>query len=456
MPVDPFPISKAKRVFRSPNLQAAYFAWEEIIPILGEKDRIHISNLLTWSVEVSRNSIGSSRELFRNALGINEDTTDKWMSWLGDVGIGCFIVHGIPFLRNSIDLRMTNSPDHLVELFLKLTNSSRLSAELGNENGFQRTVSPPQDVIIEITNSCNFSCVMCSMRGGGFNENRTMPIQMFQEVLKILGKSLRRLRINGYGETSIVPNLSEYLDIVDRMSPFVQKEIITNLSSDISLYLDLWKRGYILLVSWDGATSQTMEKIRRGSHFNKMVEKLLVLGNQAISQPERLGVIFTVQEKNLHELIETVNLASKLGVGLVILNMVNEDSGSPWMISRYEEITELFKEALAVAVRNGITIRIPNQINGIPVKLSEVNKTSGTHCNLPWHEILVHWDGELTPCNMFNPTSYGRLFNKALPALSEDRFSEIWNGPNARLFRDLINTERTHPYCKYCYYLHSK
>ena len=71
-----------------------------------------------------------------------------------------------------------------------------------------------------------------------------------------------------------------------------------------------------------------------------------------------------------------------------------------------------------------------------------------------WREVLVRWDTEVTVCNMFNPFSYGVLRQPGVERDVPSRFRRLWHGPNARLFRSMINTDTTHPYCRDCYFLY--
>ena len=117
----------------------------------------------------------------------------------------------------------------------------------------------------------------------------------------------------------------------------------------------------------------------------------------------------TVQERNLEEIVPVTRLATEVGAGLVIFNMVKEEDGSPWMDRRADEIKALFGEAERVASRFNLAVRLPDHVGGERLRLRQVRRSSGTYCDRPSREILVRWDTELTVCNMFNPWSYGML-----------------------------------------------
>lgn len=450
MPDSAFTIGDAKRVLEHPDLPAAYVSWCEVLPLAGHADREHVGNLLGWSTPAARRPLGASRDIFKQALcGANEDTMDEWMAFLGSTPTSDFVDHHLPFLRNLRDLRNGSPTDTVILQYLLATGEA---PDSDPQPRLRRDA--PDSLIIEVTRSCNFGCTMCSMTGEGFLPSRTMPVELFGELVRVLSPGAASLRINGYGETSIVPDLHRWLGCLDVFGFRGRREIITNLSAPDDVYIDLFDRGFVILVSWDAARAETFEAIRRGGRYRELLDRLKRLGTHAGRQPERLGLLMTVQEKNLGEVVSVTELAGEIGAGLVILNMVKESDGSPWMDERIDEIRALFAEVEKSAARAGIALRLPDHVGRQRVRLMQARRSSGTFCDRPWRELLVRWDTEMTVCNMFNPFSYGVLRPPGFNGDTQARFSRLWTGPNARLFRRLINSEQPHPYCKECYYLY--
>jgi MoaA/NifB/PqqE/SkfB family radical SAM enzyme len=323
---------------------------------------------------------------------------------------------------------------------------SRIDRKLGMEF--------PASVLLEITQSCNFACRMCSSRTGGFLAHRTMPVEAFDEFVRVFAPYAKVLRINGLGETSIVPGLARYLDCLDHHHYSESREIITNLSANDAVYLDLHARGFTQLVSWDAASQAVFEHIRVGARYDELLPRLRKLGKAVRPNPERLGLLMTVQERNLPQVVPVTRLAVEVGAGLVIFNMIKEEKGSPWMEKRFQEIRRIFSEAQSMAAAAGLIVRIPDHVGSQRLRTPQVKRTSGSFCDRPWRELFVRYDGEAQVCNMFNPFSYGQLTPPGAKQGVEQRFHILWSGPNARLFRRLINSEHPHPYCKECYYLY--
>jgi MoaA/NifB/PqqE/SkfB family radical SAM enzyme len=451
MPAEPFALVDAERVLQHPDTPAAYAEWREVLPLTGEQDRTHLGNLLGWSHRVSQRPLGASRALFEQALGAGDDAVDRWMERLAQTPAEDFCDHFVPFLRNVACFPPT-ARDRVVGAFLDAAERP-LAPEVQPLPGRKLYRSSPDAVIVEITRSCNFACTMCSSRTGGFVPERTMPLPVFGEVVRVLGPLARSLRINGYGETTLVPNLASYLDCLDEFAFSGLREIITNLSAPPPVYADLFARGFVILVSWDATTAPTFEHIRVGARFEEQLATLRSLGIAARVQPERLGLLATIQETNLSEIESLVRQADEVGAGLLIYNMVNEPDGSPWMEARRGEILERFAAADRLGTELGVTLRIPDHLGGERIRLNQSRRSSTTFCDRPWRELLVRWDTEVSVCNMFNPFSYGMLRPPGPPREMPSRHQRLWNGPNAALFRSIINRE-PHPYCDNCYFLY--
>jgi MoaA/NifB/PqqE/SkfB family radical SAM enzyme len=450
---EPFSLNDAARVIQHPETPTAFVSWIELLPLTGRLDRTHLGNLLGWSKERAVRTLGASREVFAAGLCCqSDDLIDQWMQTLARWSVEDFLDHGVPFLRNITEWAQPERRQDTIAAFLAQRVALPVLPVSKADSTLRRDF--PDSVIFEITRSCNFACEMCSSRTGGFRADRTMPLEMFGDLVRVLGPKARTVRVNGYGETSIVPNLPAYLDCLDEFGVSGLREIITNLSADLHVYAELFRRGFVILVSWDATTPELFETIRRGSRYDELRTRIGALGAVAKQQPERLGLLMTVQQSNLGEIVPVTRMAADIGAGLVIFNMVKEPDGSPWMDARFEEIRDLLSQADALASACGLTVRIPDHVGSNRLRLPQTKRSSARFCDRPWSEVLVRWDGEMTVCNMFNPFSYGQLKPPGPPQDLGARFQKLWHGPNARLFRQIINSDHPHPYCENCYFLY--
>lgn len=453
MHAEPFTQSDSRRVIEHPDTPAAYVEWVELLPLLAAQDRTFLGNQLGWSHRLARSPLGASRGVFEKMLRAQDDTVDRWLRALATTPVADFTDHHVPFLRNLGGMTAAGSGDAVVRSYLDLYQTPGTQA-LRRAPARKAARGYPESVILEITRSCNFACTMCSSRTDGFKPEFTMPLPVFGELVRVLGPHAKSLRLNGYGETTLVPDLGRYIDCLDEFDFRGLRELITNLSAPPDVYEELLARGFVLLVSWDTTSASTFEQIRVGARYTEMLTTLRRVGAAARQEPERLGLLATVQESTIAEVEGIVGLAAEVGAGLVIFNMVKEADGSPWMATRFEELRQRFAEAKRLGDVAGVTVRIPDHLGARRLPLHAVSRSSATSCDRPRRELLVRWDTELTTCNMFNPFSYGVLRPPGRELETVDRFDSLWNGPNAALFRRTINSRTPHPYCHECYFLY--
>ncbi len=315
--------------------------------------------------------------------------------------------------------------------------------ELGNKN-FKETVAYPGKILLELTNNCNLNCIMCGIGKSGYNPDRNMSTDLLNSLSENVLNHAELIRLNGLGESTILPNFLEYLAILSNLNP--QLEIVTNLTvSNPKIWDNLLEMNTNFLISCDSSTSHLFESIRRGASFSSFKKNLRYIGNN-LSNPLQGQIIFTLMECNIHEIAKVVDLAAEMGLGGVIVNVVKSDSPqSGWMHQRIDDIMDMFHKAHDLAISYNIALKLPDHLGNNPVNRSIANPSCHLYCNNPWEEVYIRYNGDLTACNMLNPYIYGNC--------QYNSFEDVWNGINAELFRTFVNTNFRHYYCKECYYL---
>jgi hypothetical protein len=141
------------------------------------------------------------------------------------------------------------------------------------------SVALPERLIIELLNSCNLDCPMCRVGEFGVDLDRQMPFELFCRIAEELFGHVREVRLNGLGETTIVPDLDRYLDVLGRYP--VRLELITDGTGKRAIYERLLATGAIVLVSWDAARPEVFERVRRPAHFAQLAQTMTDLGRAA-------------------------------------------------------------------------------------------------------------------------------------------------------------------------------
>jgi MoaA/NifB/PqqE/SkfB family radical SAM enzyme len=156
---------------------------------------------------------------------------------------------------------------------------------------------------LELSAACNLSCIMCPYGEGTFDISKQgmMPVGMARRALKqARAAGALSVKLNFRGE----PGLSQHLiSLVKEAKTLGYVEVIinTNLTAFSKRRLrDLCDAGLdLLIVSVDGATKETYEKIRVNADFDKLKQNLEYVWGLP-SRP-RVRIQMTVQDTNRHE-----------------------------------------------------------------------------------------------------------------------------------------------------------
>ena len=315
-------------------------------------------------------------------------------------------------------------------------------------SSFQRArphrIPMPERVIVELANTCNLDCPMCRVGQYGVNLDRVMPLATFRELAENLFPQVKEVRLNGLGESTVVPNFDAYLDVLDGYS--VTVELITNGTGPLATYLRMVDRGATLLFSWDAASPELFHKLRRPAEMPEIRAVVETVARQAAESGRQgnIHLLFTLVPSNIEELPEVVKLAAAMGVSNVLVNVAKLTSDS-WMANRSAECLSAFEGADSAARFAGVRLFLPDVFAGQAVELASSSPTAAQGCDRPWEEAVVRWDLDVQVCNMFNPYTYGNL------ALNQ--FERIWEGAFAETFRANMDSNNCHPYCKGCAYI---
>ncbi|MHA1755969.1 MAG: radical SAM/SPASM domain-containing protein [Promethearchaeota archaeon] len=316
--------------------------------------------------------------------------------------------------------------------------------EKNGKNLINDKIRTPNKILLELTNNCNLNCIMCGIGKYGYDPSRNMSIDLLKSLCSTILSKTSLIRLNGLGESTILPSFIDYLNLLSNLP--AKLEIVTNLMvKKREIWNKLIENNVTFLISCDSSNPKIFESIRRGANFNIFKKNLEFIG-KSISNPLNAHIIFTLMEYNINELNGVVELAANHGIGGVIVNVVKISADKmSWIRMNEKEILKNFYEAFELAQSLNIKLKIPDHVGHLIIDDKIAKKTCKAFCQNPWNEVYVRYNGDLTVCNMLNPYIYGNC--KLMP------FEEIWNGLNANLFRNFVNTEFKHQYCRDCYYV---
>jgi MoaA/NifB/PqqE/SkfB family radical SAM enzyme len=301
--------------------------------------------------------------------------------------------------------------------------------------------STPQRLVLELTNSCNISCIMC-----GRNAKKFKPTFFEWEWLERLSPVLDRVTevtLFGWGEPTVHPKFRQILEYLARFP--VKKYILTN-GMRLDRFEDLVVETVdVMAVSLDGAEAATNDRIRRGASYNRIVENLRsVVAKRAASSRRKphINFVMTLMRDNLHELPGLVEIAHRIGieeVKAVYLTSFSQELASQVLWDRTAEVKAAFEQASDLSQRLGILLKLPHVQGEDPA-----GDARHRPCYVGWRDCFLGSDGIVRPCQS--------TAQKIMAFHSGTDFWSMWNSPEYQSFRKAVNHEGMMPaQCRFCY-----
>ncbi len=326
-----------------------------------------------------------------------------------------------------------------------LTEEQRENSELNIRELKEGKVvleSLPRRIVLELTNACNFRCIMCG-RGEAEFKNTYFDLSHLKKLHDVLEKT-EEVALFGWGEPTVHP---KFLDILEYLNRFpVRKYFVTN-GSKLKRLKDaiIDYETDIMAVSIDGACAETNNRIRVGSHFEQIISVLSAI----VEEKKKRGVkfpymnfVFTAMQSNLHELPEMVRLTYRLGleeIKVVYLTVFNQDLLDESLWNCAGEVRAVFEEATLLAESLGVKIKLP-YLQGEDIAVEKSHKD----CFVGWRDFFLGSDGYVRPCQ----STAMKLFHFD----KYQTFKDMWNSKEYQEFRVCVNNPDAMPVeCKCCY-----
>ncbi len=287
-----------------------------------------------------------------------------------------------------------------------------------------------QTILFELTKSCNLNCKHCYTIDFENHRDSISEVLSLNQVKLILNRvkqyNIKNIVLSG-GEPFLRKDIFEIIDIAGNFG-FESIVINTNgiLLNDLRIINQIKTRLDLItaiVISFDGATSQTHDFIRGKGQFDKLIKIL----EKIYSYDLPLGLNVTIGNWNFHELNDFFNIYDKFnafymnfGLFIPIGNgiKIKEQILSP------KKIAEL------------IHMTAEKRLTGYNVDLCSfpysklINKDiSGYCCNIFTDFITVTAQGNVIPCIMYD-------FNCGSLLEPDINIKEILNHPLAQTFRD--------------------
>jgi len=312
------------------------------------------------------------------------------------------------------------------------------------KEGKTELASSPRRIVFELTNRCNFQCIMCGREAVNF-KTKDLPVDVVKACEPFYGQT-EEVTLHGWGEGTLHPKTAEVLEYLNSF-PMLRKYFVTNGSTMPRIMEPIFAHHVDLVaVSLDGATPETNNGIRKGGDFNREVSSIRLLmavkAKRGANYPY-VNLVFTAMARNIHELPMMVELARDLGlpeVKVVYLTVFNESLGAESLVDRQPLVLKHFGKAMELAEKYGINLKLP-EIQGA----GEAGLMKHKTCPFPWRDLYIGSDGYVRPCQS--------SADKLLHIGGYDSFEAVWNSEPMQKMRATVNDPAAMPSgCANCYH----
>lgn len=361
-----------------------------------------------------------------------------------------------------------------------------MRAQVAERMQSPRLANSPVHINLNHTLICNLRCTMCE-QGLGSVPQRVMDLAVYRRVREQMFDVISEVSLTVMGDPFCVPKpfLNEILDDIERYD--LRLEITTNalLFGDDRELVRLARLLNKLVISIDGATKETYERIRKPGKWSRLTENVERFQRARRSLPpwQRPLVHFNyvVMKSNLEELPDFVDLCAKwdaYAVSAAMLITVDPAIAHEALDEHDPHVRAVLAEARRRAWAHGLNFKV----GGSKPMLDEDRRsmrapiavrarqtwnalrpvfTLGTNylwervgrrvrplkreCPYLWSKAYVQIDGAVGTC--CHPRFY------LTGDLKTNSLDEVWNSKRYRGLRASLNTDHPADACRDCHLL---
>jgi MoaA/NifB/PqqE/SkfB family radical SAM enzyme len=299
----------------------------------------------------------------------------------------------------------------------------------------------PRSIQIECTTRCNLKCTFCEI-SYWTEQPEDLQFENIQQMLLHL-PHIQRIDLTGIGEALMNPAFFEIIKLLK------SRGIYVTLNDNFTLMTEKTARQVIelgvdqIFLSLDGATPETYEPLRRGANFERVVantQRLITLKHKLGKKLPEVKINTVVCTENYHELPALVELAHRIGVGMVqFVNVITFDNTTTLSVTP-EAVQAKFTEAITRAAELGVL-----------VKIELFEKQPVQQCDFPWSRNFVTQDGYVHPCCYTTQSGDRAAQNqRSLGNLIDQSFDAVWNSEAYTTLRQKMATGILPYQCAHC------
>ena len=317
----------------------------------------------------------------------------------------------------------------------------------------------PHEIGIQIMDVCNLRCAHCYLeildedgvpwQKGRFAKGK-MPIEMFHKIADNLRDVLPHVNAVNFTavEALFHPQIWEIIDTLREINPDIGIRIDSNgmLLNERNIIKLKERMPIDLGVSLDGCKKETVEKIKTGVNYDRVIRNMKLLKKHGIAP----RTIFVSSKDNIDELLEYVDFCSDLGVDSIKVNtlMPYEVKFSPFTLAGtkpVEYVDEIYRKAKLRAYELGMDF------------FYRRTYVKPLGCGGASYTLQIDVEGNVSPCAWYTKDTPFSLFGKTTWTkqtiwgnLVTDNPMEVWQSPESIRFRKILHDRKLPDTCKGC------
>ncbi|MEJ2718759.1 MAG: radical SAM protein [Deltaproteobacteria bacterium] len=300
-------------------------------------------------------------------------------------------------------------------------------------------VSLPVGLDIILTKACNLRCTFC-VSYGSLKGERWMSFDLYEQIARELFPTALNLFICSGGEPLLYSRIRDALRLArDSRTLVTMTSNGMLLNEETARWMVADQSLHELCISFDGARKETLERIRRGARYEKILGNLEYLSGlrerSRVSYP-RLWFRYVVMRSNIEELPEIFGICAKYGLYKVVVKYLNVSNDIEFDESLFNH-PDLAEQVFAEARRRAKESRIQLDLPPLPGRDNRAKK-----CLSPWQFCQIDTDGSVRFC-------YHSWCQRI--GFFDNGFESVWRGPHYQKIRATVNSKKPYfPYCNYC------
>jgi radical SAM protein with 4Fe4S-binding SPASM domain len=285
----------------------------------------------------------------------------------------------------------------------------------------------PRYLDIELTNLCNFQCLMCPVGTGSMHRPAGMMDEyIFNKIIDEIKHFKTPIRFTCWGEPTLHPKFLVFLKTAKT------NNIMCHLNTNGSKFSEEMIEEFInipldsIKISFQGIDSKSYNEMRNICFFDKLVDNIKLLYQKRGDKPLPFIHVTTTTTYETPEQIDQFYQMMKKITDLVTVGKTQMDLIDPSEVSLSNENRERLKF----------------------LKTQEsLNKKHLDICSEVFDKLSINWDGIVSAC-------CADYDNKMIVGdLRKNSIQEIWSSEKMRTYRKILAEKRYDDIelCKHCY-----